>query len=342
MANKKIEDLTAITGTVGTADIFELSVWTGSAFVSRKVTFNGIETSLSSSNIGTDNLTINSSLITRTLKLGGNTSSDGFAIQKLDGTNILQMYGDGRIYSSGGGTGARVTAFGEEAGQGSGNNNALFGYRAGYVMTTGNNNTVQGAYSLDACTTGYYNTAIGYSSLGGLTTAFQNTALGYRAGLAADGNKNTFIGYDCGTGVTSGYQNTFLGGNVGGGVTTGFNNVMLNKGSASNTGITNGISNVIIGNITGLAGGTSTSVYIGDTSASGTTAIVKDANHNVYFSDNTALATTATNGFVYVRGGAGTPTGTPATSITGHVPLYADTTNNKLYIYSGGSWVALN
>jgi hypothetical protein len=54
-----------------------------------------------------------------------------------------------------------------------------------------------------------------------------------------------------------------------------------------------------------------------------------------------AVATTATDGFLYVTGCAGTPTGTP-TSKTGRVPIVVDTTNNKLYFYSGGSWVAAN
>ena len=63
---------------------------------------------------------------------------------------------------------------------------------------------------------------------------------------------------------------------------------------------------------------------------------------NIILGPESALATTATDGFNYIRGGAGVPTGTPATAVTGHIPMYADTTNNKLYIYSGGSWVALN
>jgi hypothetical protein len=54
-----------------------------------------------------------------------------------------------------------------------------------------------------------------------------------------------------------------------------------------------------------------------------------------------AVATTATDGFLYIPGCAGTPTGTP-TAQTGRVPLVVDTTNNKLYFYSGGSWVAAN
>jgi len=50
-----------------------------------------------------------------------------------------------------------------------------------------------------------------------------------------------------------------------------------------------------------------------------------------------ALNTTATDGFPYIPGGAGPPTGTP-TSHTGTYPLYWDHTDKKLYIYDG-SWL---
>lgn len=61
-----------------------------------------------------------------------------------------------------------------------------------------------------------------------------------------------------------------------------------------------------------------------------------DANGNVVV-NTAAIATTATNGFLYVPSCAGTPTGTP-TAFTGRVPIVVDTTNNKLYFYSGGAW----
>jgi hypothetical protein len=50
-----------------------------------------------------------------------------------------------------------------------------------------------------------------------------------------------------------------------------------------------------------------------------------------------AIATTATDGFLYVPTCAGTPTGTPTTQ-TGTAPIVINTTNNKLYFYSGGAW----
>jgi hypothetical protein len=52
---------------------------------------------------------------------------------------------------------------------------------------------------------------------------------------------------------------------------------------------------------------------------------------------NAALTTTATEGFLYVPTCAGTPTGVP-TTYTGRSPIVVDSTNNKLYFYSGGSW----
>jgi hypothetical protein len=50
-----------------------------------------------------------------------------------------------------------------------------------------------------------------------------------------------------------------------------------------------------------------------------------------------ALATTATTGFEYVPTCAGVPTGVPVAS-SGRAPIVIDTTNHRLYFYSGGSW----
>lgn len=45
--------------------------------------------------------------------------------------------------------------------------------------------------------------------------------------------------------------------------------------------------------------------------------------------------------YFYVPSGAGAPVGAPP-SIAGHIAMRIDETGNKAYIYSGGSWVALN
>lgn len=65
--------------------------------------------------------------------------------------------------------------------------------------------------------------------------------------------------------------------------------------------------------------------------------LICDGNGNVVTGNLAAIATNATDGFLYVPACAGTPTGTP-TSKTGKVPIVVDSTNNKLYFYSGGAW----
>jgi hypothetical protein len=50
-----------------------------------------------------------------------------------------------------------------------------------------------------------------------------------------------------------------------------------------------------------------------------------------------ALATNATDGFLYIPTCAGTPTGVPTVQ-AGTVPMVYDTVNHVLCIYDGGSW----
>jgi hypothetical protein len=52
-----------------------------------------------------------------------------------------------------------------------------------------------------------------------------------------------------------------------------------------------------------------------------------------------ALATTATDGFLYLESCAGPPTGVP-TTFTGRVPIVIDTTTvtGKIWVYVGGTW----
>lgn len=65
-----------------------------------------------------------------------------------------------------------------------------------------------------------------------------------------------------------------------------------------------------------------------------------DANQNVR-AGVASLATTATNGFLYIPSCAGAPTGVP-TAVTGMAPMVVDSTNNKLYVYIGGAWRVMN
>lgn len=86
----------------------------------------------------------------------------------------------------------------------------------------------------------------------------------------------------------------------------------------------------------GIANGEGSLRFLSGTPTAGTERMRLDANGNVVI-NTAAIATTATDGFLYVPSCAGTPTGTP-TAYTGRVPIVVDTTNNKLYFYSGGQW----
>jgi len=66
--------------------------------------------------------------------------------------------------------------------------------------------------------------------------------------------------------------------------------------------------------------------------ARGTLSLMKSGGNVVI---GTSIATTATDGFLYIPTMAGSPTGVP-TALAGRVPQVYDTTNNKLWIYNGG------
>jgi hypothetical protein len=62
------------------------------------------------------------------------------------------------------------------------------------------------------------------------------------------------------------------------------------------------------------------------------------AGNVVLNATGSALATTAAGGFTCIPTCAGAPTGTPANIPTGTVPMVFDTTNLKMYVYTGGAW----
>jgi hypothetical protein len=91
-------------------------------------------------------------------------------------------------------------------------------------------------------------------------------------------------------------------------------------------------SNVLnIGTEKGSGGGTARNMTF---QTDGTSAFTLDTNQ-ILFPAGT-LATTMTKFFINIPGAAGVPSGTPATT-TGF-PLYWDSTNLQLYVYTGGAW----
>jgi len=93
-------------------------------------------------------------------------------------------------------------------------------------------------------------------------------------------------------------------------------NVVLSGGNgATGTATNRDGGNVVISGGTPTGTGLAGNVAVGQ----GTTSTTRDGDH------------------FYIPTSAGTPTGTPAI-IAGLVPMVYDTTNDQLYIYSGGSW----
>jgi len=105
-------------------------------------------------------------------------------------------------------------------------------------------------------------------------------------------------------------------------------------------------SNLIIaaGRGTGTGGGGSLLFQTGPASTSGSSqialaTIMQISNTgNIVLGNTAALATNATNGFIYLPTSAGTPTGVP-TSYTGKAAYQIDVTNNIPYFYNG-AWKA--
>lgn len=54
--------------------------------------------------------------------------------------------------------------------------------------------------------------------------------------------------------------------------------------------------------------------------------------------NSAALATTATAGFGMIPKCAGAPTGTPANIPNGYCPIVIDTTDGKIYVWTGSAW----
>jgi len=302
---------------------------------------------------------------------GALTTDIGFRVRNSANTfNILSVNGKGHVWSNGPGFVSSNTSYGENAltANTTGVQNTAFGFNALITNTTGQENTAIGWGSLQLNTGtgntaigraagqinagGTYNTYVGYSAGQNGTSPTGNVFVGYSAGVnvnsqygvyigytsaasAAAGNGCIAIGYNAGPGT--GGHNLSIGQSAGLGMTTGAFNMHLGYRSVG-SGVTTGNYNTLIGSDI-VVGNVSNNAVLAD--MQGNQAIRKDANHNVILGREVALATNATNGFTYIPTCAGIPTGVP-TAVTGKAPLVADSTNNKLYIYLGGAWQALN
>lgn len=268
----------------------------------------------------------------------------------------LQIRDDGSVYN---------------LGPGGETESCYFGFSSGINDTAGVNNTGFGSATLSQTVAQQENTAFGYAVLAGVPGS-QNCGFGSSTMQAATGEKNSAFGFNNMPNVSGNYNSSFgyaslgvLAGGVQNSAYGSISLVALSSGSYNTAvgfwalgnlyssdrcvaigyeaGLYETASNALyIHNglgVSNLATGKSNSLIYGTFNA--TAALQTLKINGALIGGSAALATTATDGFWYVPSCAGVPTGVP-TAFTGTIPMIADSTNNKLYIYSGGNWVALN
>ena len=238
------------------------------------------------------------------------------------------------------------------------------------------NGAAAGASSVSigrACTgTGSLSVAVGVSA--GTSTFNSAIAIGNLATVTADtgialgksasaGSGSLALGSNAvagnissialGNGATTNADNQLaIGGTAGGRIdATYFGKGPVNAApTATSLNATGGSGTDIAGASLTLAGGRGTGTGAGgsllfQTAPAGTTGtglntlatrLTIDQRGNIV-PGTAALATTATDGFLYLPTCAGTPTGVP-TAYTGRVPVLFDTTGLKIWAYTGGAW----
>ena len=102
-----------------------------------------------------------------------------------------------------------------QSGNISGYGNSIFGFQAGYLLSSGYYNSGFGFQALVNITTGINNTAVGKSSSASVTIGNENTTMGISSGpLISTGSQNVCLGVNSGLSLTSGSFNMYLGVNT--------------------------------------------------------------------------------------------------------------------------------
>lgn len=186
--------------------------------------------------------------------------------------------------------------------------NAVYGLNSSQVASTGTGNTSFGNLTLANNNAGSNNTAVGYSALSSLTNGTDNTAVGSSSLISG----NVFSGNtSVGTGSLSlctGSYNTAVGYNSGNNLTTGGYNTLV--GDLAGSGLSGGVSsNIIIGNVSGAStdnnliriGLSQTIAYIG-----GVTPVTQETVSNI--TSGTLSAVDFMGGIVIASGNFTLPT----------------------------------
>lgn len=248
---------------------------------------------------------------------GGSSGTAGF---------VTVVGGNG---ATGGGTGGSATLRGGIGGTASSGGSAIVEGGAGNGGA-GGSAQVKGGAGVGAGTGGGVQVTAGTGGTsngdGGAVTISGGT--GFSEG---NGGSVTIRGGDNGTGTGNTAGSVTIQGRNASGISTNGNagGVTIQGGTAVGSGTAGNVSVVAGTSPSGTDGTisfTTNATQCGQFTAAGSLVL-----------GSGALATNATDGFLYVPGSAGAPTGAP-TAFTGRTPITIDTTNNLLYWYTNGAW----
>lgn len=212
------------------------------------------------------------------------------------------------------------TLFGLQSGNAitSGTNNAFFGYRAGYSVTSGVQNTFIGHYSGNSSTANQRATHVGYQSGYG-SRALDNVFIGANSGYGARlGNNNTAIGSSSGHSVYDGAGNIFIG------YKAGFNEGGSNKLYIENSDA-DSTNALIFGNFS------TNMLTINGTIKTSTYLMQQGIYAGIYVADASAAQSIA-NGTTYTKSTAFTTNGNSANCTS-------DAANDKITITKTGKYL---
>jgi trimeric autotransporter adhesin len=153
-----------------------------------------------------------------------------------------------------------------------GTENTATGSKALYANVNGFRNTANGSEALFSNLEGAYNTATGAKTLSANTTGDQNSAFGDESlGHNTSGNFNTAVGSSALLRNTSGNSNTAIGDNALFNNLSGSDNIAVGLGAGA---LSTGSGNVFLGKLAGYSETGNNKLYINNTSAVATDALI--------------------------------------------------------------------
>jgi len=218
------------------------------------------------------------------------------------------IIGDGAGANSTGGWGnvfiGQESGFNNTATGGtSGARNVFVGRETGRANTSGGDNTYIGTFAGVDNQDGHDNVIVGTVAGSQGNTGSNNVYMGYRAGYTNEGDYNLVLGHNAGSAESNYtidsdfYRNVMLGAQAGYSTTTGNNNTYVGYQSGRNN--ETGTGNVFIGYRAGQNEAGSDKLYIANSDATSTEALIFGdfANENLRFNGNVGINTNYANGY---------------------------------------------